>query len=493
MIKKFSFNAFYIIFGIFSLWIFFSGFFHATGNIPANFIMLFGASLVLLFSAYVATKSKEISEKYYKITVIAIFAIFYIALTSFGIITMTVPISDLEVLIQSADHWLENGNILSYSSYFTVCRNTLGNAIFIYLMYIPIHLLGINIYSNIAESYGIAINCLMIVLAVFCLYRISVRVIKNRNFQILFLLLCCVYIPFYLWAHRYYSDTLSLPFLTLGILLYIKSQEHNDKSKIFYSILCGIILWFGYFMKGSIIIALVAILIYSAFCDKKDFIKSGLIVVLSFIFTFIIGNLYINHNSWIDFSNQESSKYPITMWLMYGAHDEGNYSDEDVNLLSSYEDYETKKQVAYDKLKEYYSQYNLKTYIEFLNLKYGITYGNGLFDAEKYLNNQRHSNFTHQFLLPGMPFTPIFTYIANGLHFATLLLSVISGFINYKKRKWNIAMLFHITMMGNIIFFSFWETKARYAFGITPILLFLTIYSLYNILEFIYDKKQSIK
>ena len=492
MIKKFSFNAFYVIFAVFSLWIFSAGFTHATGNLPAKFIMLIGTVLVLLITSYIATKAKEISEKSYKITVIAIFAIFYIALTSFGIITMTAPVSDLEVLIQSADHWLENGNILSYSSYFTICRNTLGNAIFIYLMYIPIHLLGINIYSDLAESYGIAINCLMIVLAVFCLYRISVRVLKNRNFEILFLLLCSVYIPFYLWAHRYYSDTLALPFLTLSILLYIKSSENKGKTKILYSILCGVTLWLGYFMKGSIIISLVAILIYSAFCDKKDFIKSGLIVALSFTLTFIIGNFYINHNNWIDFSNQESSKYPITMWLMYGAHDEGNYSDDDVNLLASYEDYETKKQVAYDKLKEYYSQYNFKTYIEFLNLKYGITYGNGLFDAEKYLNNQRHGNFTHQFLLADMPFTPIFTYISNGLHFATLLLSVVSGFINYKKRKWNITMLLHITMIGNIIFFSFWETKARYAFGITPILLFLTIYSLYNISKFICDKKQSI-
>ena len=38
------------------------------------------------------------------------------------------------------------------------------------------------------------------------------------------------------------------------------------------------------------------------------------------------------------------------------------------------------------------------------------------------------------------------------------------------------------------LFFSFWETKARYAFGITPILLFMTAYSLYETGQFAKSK-----
>ena len=162
------------------------------------------------------------------------------------------------------------------------------------------------------------------------------------------------------------------------------------------------------------------------------------------------------------------------------------------NIKKSYPDYAIRKAMASEKLKEYYSQYNLKSYIEFLDLKYGITYGNGLFDTEQYLNNQRHGNFTHYFLLDGMPFTPLFRYIANGLHFFTVLMAVISGVINWRKKQWNAPMLMQIILVGNIIFFSFWETKARYAFGITPVLLFLTVYSLKEIAEFA-AKKISFK
>ena len=488
MIKKFSFNAFYIIYAVFSTWILLSGFFAADGSFAGNGVMMCGMLFAFGILAFVAAKAPQIAEKPYKIAVAFMFAIFYIALTSFGIITMTAPVSDLEVLVRVADHWLKNGNIVNYSYYFTICKNTLGNAIFIYLMFIPMHLLGIDIRSDMAECWGIAVNCLMLVLAVYCLYRIAVRILKNRNFQMVFLLLCMCCIPFYLWAHRYYSDTLSLPFLSLSVLLYLKARENNGKKKIIFSVLCGISLWVGYFIRGGIVIVLVAIVLFSAFCDKKDFIRTGLCILMAFIITMCGWNLYVNNNSWIDYSNKARDDFPLTMWLMYGAHDEGNYSDEDVTLLKSYPDYESRKAVAKEKLKEYYSQYNLKSYLEFLNLKYGITYGNGLFDTEQYLNNQRHGNFTHYFLLDGMPFTALFRYVANGLHFFTVAMAVVSGFINWRKKQWNVPMLMQIILLGNIIFFSFWETKARYAFGIIPVLIFLAVYSLKEIAEFAADK-----
>lgn len=493
MIKKISFNCFYIIFSVFAVWIFAAGFLYSEGNFIPKAVLLAAGCAVFAVAAFAAVKLPEVNTKIYKISVAVIFILMFIALSFFGITTMTAPVSDLAVLIEAADYWLEKGDIVFYSSYFTICKNTLGNAIFITLMFLPVHAMGINIYSDTAEAWGIMVNCFMIVLAVFFLYRIAARVLKNRNMHLIFLLLCCVYIPFYLWAHRYYSDTLALPFLSAGVLLYIKGRESRGKKQIIYNIACGIVLWAGYFMKGSIVIVLVAVMIFSAFCDRKDFIKNGLVVLVSFVIALSVWNFYVNHNSWIDYSDKEANDFPITMWLMYGAHDEGNYSQADVDYMYSFPDYESRKEAAAEKLKEYYSAYTPKTYIEFLNLKYGITYGNGLFDAEGYLNNQRSSNFTHYFLIDGMPFTKLFTYFANALHFTVLILAVVSGFINWRKKEWNVPMLMQIILLGSIIFFSLWETKARYAFGITPVLLFLAVYTLDSIAVYIKEKTEKAK
>lgn len=247
MFKKFSFNTFYFIYILLSVWILISGFLHAEGSIRGKTIITACIFICFMLFSHYASKAKQVSPKSYLFLVISIFCVFYFSLLTFGITTMTVPISDLEVLVLAAEHWLKNGNILEYSSYFTICKNTLGNCIFIYIMFLPLHCLGIDIHSDYAECWGIAVNCLMIVITVYYLYRIATRVLKNRNFELLFLLLCCCYIPFFLWSHRYYSDTLSLPFLSLSILLYLKSRENNGIKMVVYALLCGISLWTGYF------------------------------------------------------------------------------------------------------------------------------------------------------------------------------------------------------------------------------------------------------
>ena len=246
-------------------------------------------------------------------------------------------------------------------------------------------------------------------------------------------------------------------------------------------------------MKGSIVIVLVAIVIFSAFCDKKHFVKNAVVIVLTFILSLSGWNYYAEHNSWIDYSNIETDNFPVTMWLMYGAHDEGNYSQADVDYMYSLPDYDSRKTAAARKLKEYYSAYTPKSYLEFLNLKYGITYGNGMFDSEQYLNNQRTSNFTHYFLIDGMPYTMLFRYIADALHFTVLMFAVISGFANWRRKEWNVPMLMQIILLGSILFFSFWETKARYAFGITPVLLLLAVCGAAHIAGYAGSKLKSKK
>ncbi len=496
MLKKFGFNAFYIIFALFSLWTFVAGILYSQPKPVNNLIMSFIFTAIITVTGILFYKAGEIGEKQYKIIVPLLFLLYWLALTTFGSITMTPAISDLEVLVNAADKFLEDGHILGYSYYFTICRNTLGNALFIAMMFLPLHRMGINIFTDTAEIWGIAVNSLMIVLTVVCLWKLAKRIFKNRNMEIFLILLSCAYIPYYLWAHRYYSDTLSLMFLPLSVLLYDNSRSAEGNKKLLWSVLSGLVIWLGYFIRGSIIICAVAIAIFSFFTDGKDFIKTGLTVVLAFVIAMFSWNTYVHNCSWIDFSNDRKDNFPATMWLMYGAHDEGNYSEEDVRWLETFPDYASRKEAAAQKLKYYYSQYDVKSYLEFLTLKYGKTWGNGRFDAENYLNNQRHGNFTHNFLIDGMPYTALFCYVANGLHFSLLILNLISVLFNFKNKHWNIPMLMQIIYLGNILFLSIWETKSRYALGASPVILFMAVWGIINICNIInnpVDLKQQEK
>ena len=131
MIKKLSFNIFYAIFAVFSVWILTAGMLRAEGNTATNIGLAVFCCIALAIVAFAAAKLPEIPLKAYRIIVPLLFAAYFFALAWFGITTMTVPISDLKVLIEAAEYGLENGDLISYSRYFTVCRNTLGNALFI--------------------------------------------------------------------------------------------------------------------------------------------------------------------------------------------------------------------------------------------------------------------------------------------------------------------------------------------------------------------------
>ncbi|MBQ3008878.1 MAG: hypothetical protein IJD80_04735, partial [Oscillospiraceae bacterium] len=62
-------------------------------------------------------------------------------------------------------------------------------------------------------------------------------------------------------------------------------------------------------------------------------------------------------------------------------------------------------------------------------------------------------------------------------------INIIGVWINFRDKNWNIPMLLQIIYLGNILFLSFWETKARYALGATPVILFITAYSVLRICE----------
>ena len=481
--KKTAYYIFYTLLAVFLLWITIAGVCYVNGNVFGQLLVaavMAGGMVVVGVAAY---RCAPVTERAYRIAVPVLLGCTYVMLTAFGIRTMTVPISDLEVLVNAADHLLNNGDLFPYSGYFTICRNTLGNALFLALSFWPLQAAGISIYSDLAEAWGIAVNCAMLICTVFLLWLLVKRVVHSKNLQLLFLLLALCYVPFYLWAHRYYSDTLSLPFLPLAVLLYDNARRAKGKNSIWWSCGCGVCVWLGYFIRGSLAIVLAAIVIYALFCDGRRLIKTVLPALLTFALISALWNIYLHNNSWIDFSDEEALQYPTEMWLMYGAHGEGNYCDEDVQMLQALPDYTARKEKAVQMLKEYYGQYTPAEYVKFLTLKYGKTWGNGLFDSEKYLNNQRTSNFTHMFLLDGMPYTAPFRYLANGLHFAILALNVAGAFLSLRKKEWTVTLLLQIVFFGNILFLSFWETKARYAFGVTPIMLLVTVVTMEQLAE----------
>ncbi len=387
--------------------------------------------------------------------------------TLFGCLTMTYPVSDLEILCNAVAYWIEHGHLLQYSYYFTVCSNTLGNCIFLYAIFKPLSYFGLTIGTDAAEGIAIFINVLMLTLSIFLLYRIATRILPRHGQQLLFLVLSLSFAPYYLWAHRYYSDTLAMPFVPLAIWLYLRASESTQTRKqIAYSAAIGVCLWVGFFIKGSALIALPALLIFAVFTQRpRALLRLCLPMLLSLCLCMGGWELYRHNNSWINYENEAYDNYPSTMWLLYGAHGDGNYADEDVTYLASFETYQERADAAKERLIGYYSEYSPASYLTFLNTKFAATWSNGEYDAQLYLSASRNSNWTHYFIMENQPLYALTNYYCNGWHYAFLAMLLLSTAAALRKAEWDAGFLLRICLFGLVLFLCFWETKPRYLFS----------------------------
>ncbi len=468
MLKRVAYYGFLGLFFCTMLWVFYAALRGISQPIQNVFVVscLLCAFFVLLYR-FVLRRADALPTRGMHLIVAGLLGLFTVIATVFGCLTMTYPVSDLAVLCEAVTYWVANGNILPYSGYFTVCANTLGNCIWLYFIFKPLSYFGLFMGSDAAECIAIFANVLMMSAALFFTYRIATRVLVRQGQQLLFLLLTLSFAPYYLWAHRYYSDTLSMPFVPLAIWLYLRASETKSRTaQLGYAAAIGVCLWVGYFIKGSALIALPALLIFAFFTQHwKTALRICLPMVLCTCVCFAGWNFYRYRNSWIDYQDETYNHYPATMWLMYGAHGTGNYADEDVTYLMGFATYEERSVAAKEKLIEYYSAYTPRSYLSFLTAKFTATWSSAKYDAEAYIIACRHGNFTHYFIMEGQPFYALTNYYCNGWHYAFLGLLLLGTVAACMQHRWDASFLARICLFGLVFFLCFWETKPRYLFS----------------------------
>lgn len=92
----------------------------------------------------------------------------------------------------------------------------------------------------------------------------------------------------------------------------------------------------------------------------------------------------------------------------------------------------------------------------------------------------QRANWTHTFILKGQPgYMPMVYYCQGYLHMLQLLM-LASAVRAVRRRTAGPLLLAGVSLTGLILFLSLWETKARYAFNFTPLLLLLAAAALQN-------------
>lgn len=438
-------------------------------------VALMAIAALLLCTMRFKEKIDALEPKKFTRGLLVLFILFVLLLTAACNFFAQYPIMDLAVVQKMAAYFVENGSLGPYNDYLIVCNNNVGLFLLLSGWFALMQLFGIHALSEAGLISAGVFNVLMMALAVWFLCRCAARLYKNNLAPLLTMLFSLGGVVLYIWSPYFYTDTLVMPFITGGLLLYLRSRDSEKfLHRLLWMALAASVIFMGFAAKGSAGVAIVAVVIH-VLMEYAGGIKKALALAAAAVLIFSasagVYRLWQRQGGLINFTPEQQVGLPLELWFLYGSHGTGNYSEEDLQYCISFEGLANRKQAVREKMLQNYAAYTPKTYAAFLTKKGVNTWGDGKFGADLFLKNAYRSNFTHYFILEGMPFYWPFTYLCQIVHYTVLLLFLAGLWLRGVRKGTPAAMVVHLCVFGTMLLLCFWESTPRYGVSIQPLLL----------------------
>ena len=310
---------------------------------------------------------------------------------------------------------------------------------------------------------------------------------KVGNYAALFfLLLFCSFPPYYLNAYKAYSDSLSIPYVMLSVLLFVCAEERNDSRGILFMVLNGVVLAVGALIKGSIYILLVAQGILGFFQNRD--IREKLVRVCGLLAgclaVTLVWHTCLDHSTWIDRNEAERLEFPAVHWIMMASVGDGGYRQDDFDFTASFDGLEAKKAADTEEYLRRVRAYGSPiSYFMFQSNKLAAVLSDGYYAQTGHLERAIKENGLLWEIVFGRYRGKLsfFLSIYCSMFYLSFLASAAAEFFRPKR---GLEMLLNVSIFGLLLFFSFWEVKSRYFFNFTALFMLCTVSSWQRISEF---------
>ena len=522
-IQNFTIQAIAIIFSIlFAIALINTIFFNKTIGINYNIaFMLLGTIIIyiIMFLFYYAYKkyNKSFLEHEPK-KIEYCFVILIIFLMQFIIAKFTYArygwdcgevITDIYNFINNQDF-----NSLYYAQY----PNNIGIFIIIKnVIEIAKYFVDIQVIHNCFFS-AMIFNIIMVDIASIFTFLTIKKVLGNKSsyLSLIFILPLMLFSPY---INIPYTDTISMafPIIILHLYICIKELPKEKAKKYVLSFLLGMLMIIGVFIKPTVIIMLIAIIIIEILNINKEKLKNIVYSIIIIMF-FIIGCgiSYLGYNIQKNkifgklISEQTHEKYEVSYmhFLMMGMQEKPNdtveagknqtlygaYNGQDVINTNSIKGYKEKQEYNLSIIKERLKNFGIIGYIKFLYNKANWILSDGTFYfgyegtwiVDGYQNQNKIAKIVQKFITVDSKAYKCITANIMQMSWLIILLGLV---LSYSKEKNEYLEIGKLAIIGIILFILLFEGRARYLINYIPVFIFIGVYGLKNSLNKILTMK----
>ncbi len=437
--------------------------------VPILLIGFIASFLFLLYSLYKLIEFKnEFAEKYFGFILISSAVLMFAVQLIFINILRFSPQFDLETIFNGGITWAEGGNFTEYDSptchadYFYIFPNNLGGLCLLTLLFKVTRIFGVNDYFFIASVF----NALLFAGTFVITALISKRLFGAKSAVIL-IALFLITPPFYLIAPVFYTDSLSLIFPVAAVhLFFIGKDKKSVPFKLLLYFLSAVIIAMGGLIKMTVIIALIAAVIYLLVTrDWKNLVSYTVIgaVTLTALFVGFDRYMYSEH---LDREKADKMNTPIYYWLDLGVHGQGTYNNDIYNLSRYTEDPEERIELLKADIVYALDELEVNGILNLASAKLARAFGDGTFALSDFLDDSPHKpSAIHDSITYGGENYLAYEVWCTGVFFAALVLMLFSVGAVKKHKE---LLLFLIAVFGVMLFLVFWEINSRYITTFIP-------------------------
>ena len=321
-------------------------------------------------------------------------------------------------------------------------------------------------------------SCLCVYISVIFIHK-TARIVWDDRRAFYVGLGACGFLPLYLYAQYFYTDTSALLLVSIFIYVYFKIRTVGSTKQYILAAVLGLLASLIFKVKVLSFIIPFAFLLDSftkIFNKKKYFICLAITILVaagSFFAFQGFDQCYVK----VSEAKQDKCEFPATHWVMMGLNKktDGGYLQSEVDYTNSYSPKEAKKNADIKKIKQRLDKMGFGgTVYQVIIKKSYRTWCEGSLDGRGYVSRRpvHPNNIIHKIIsLRGK--YQIVSYIYSNIYYFIILIGMfISAIVAIKKKRYELNAL-RISIIGIIIFMWAWECNPRYLFTFIPVFLLL--------------------